>query len=63
VLNRFSVSWTVARVSDPRPEKVLRARNVRVVVEPVDQSGTPNPKTWLNKPLGLSCILSGKELP
>jgi hypothetical protein len=36
VLNRFSVSWTVAAVSDPRPGTTPKARMVTVTVTPVD---------------------------
>ncbi|HYK89349.1 MAG TPA: hypothetical protein VE398_11295 [Acidobacteriota bacterium] len=58
-LNRFKVSWTVSVVSDPRPGKVLSAKQVRVEVRPVDEAGTVNNRVSLNKAVSVTAIFSG----
>jgi type II secretory pathway pseudopilin PulG len=58
VLNRFNVGWTVGAVPDPRPERVLNAKQVTVTVTPIDGLGTPRPRTPLNKVVGVSAIFS-----
>ena len=49
VLNRFSVTWQVSTVVDPRPGKILAARQVVVTVRPVNADDEPNYKAYLNK--------------
>ena len=58
VLNRFSVGWTVGGVTDPRPGRVLHAKQVTVTVTPIDVGGTPQPKGRFNKVVSISVILS-----
>jgi Tfp pilus assembly protein PilV len=56
VLNRFRVSWTVATVTDPRPGKLLKAKQVTVTVVPVDAAGSLNFKARLNKTVTVTAI-------
>ncbi len=55
ILNRFQVTWQVSEVADPRPGKVLKARQVVVTVRPVGAANQPNDKPYLNK----SAIVAG----
>jgi hypothetical protein len=57
-LNIYDVHWTVERVPDPRPGKVLNARLVRATVRPVAADGTANSKPGLNKILSVSTVFS-----
>jgi Tfp pilus assembly protein PilV len=58
VLNRFDVSWTVATVTDPRPGKVLKAKQVVITVVPVNSAGGRNVKASLNKTVTMTAIFS-----
>ncbi len=57
-LNRFSISWTVGALGDPRPGKKLPARQVTVTVAPIDEAGNTNAKTYFNKVVSVTAILS-----
>ncbi len=58
VLNRFSVTWQARTVGDPRPGKTLQARQIVVVVSPVDTAGGANHKAFLNKTTVVAGIFS-----
>ncbi len=55
LLNRFQVTWQVSTVPDPRPGKNLSARQVAVLVRPIDAANQTNDKAYLNK----STIVAG----
>lgn len=57
-LNRFSISWTVSPLRDPRPGKTIPARQVTVTVAPIDEAGNTNNRTSLNKVVSVATILS-----
>ena len=57
-LNRFSLSWTVSAVADPRPGKTIHARQVRVKVTPIQPGGASNSRPALNKILNVTTIFS-----
>lgn len=58
ILNRFSISWQVHPVPDPRPGKALDAKLVTATVSPALADGTTNSKPGMNKILSISTILS-----
>ncbi len=58
VLNRFNVSWTVSAVSDPRPGKIIPARQITVAVTPIDGLANVNNKTPLNKVVSVAAVFS-----
>jgi len=58
VLNRYSVSWTVSTVPDPRPNRTLAAKQVVVTVTPVDAANNNNRRAFLNKIVTVSAIFS-----
>ena len=58
VLNRYSVTWTVSTVSDPRPSRGLNARLVLVTVTPVDAATSAHFRASLNKIVTIPAILS-----
>lgn len=60
VLNRFSISWTIEAVADPRAGVTLKAKLVRVIVTPTDAANTRNLRARLNKAVSISTILSAK---
>jgi prepilin-type N-terminal cleavage/methylation domain-containing protein len=60
VLNRFRVAWTVSEVLDPRPGKVLGAKQVLVTVVPIGSDGAENQKAFLNKVVSVATIFSTK---
>lgn len=55
-LNRFQMVWIVETVQDPRPEKILDARRVRVTVTPVLAGGTVNYRPPFNKILNVTTV-------
>ena len=57
-LNRFSISWFVRPVPDPRPGKILPAMLVEVTIVPADAEGNPNRKMSLNKVVNVTAIFS-----
>jgi type II secretory pathway pseudopilin PulG len=59
-LNRYNVAWKVAMVPDPRPGKVLKARQVTVTVRPIGSGATVNDKASLNKVVNLTTIFSAR---
>jgi competence protein ComGC len=63
VWNRLEIIWTVDDVPDPRPGFHLAARLLTIEVRPVGRTGSPNLKTWLNRELSLSAVLSRWETP
>ena len=59
IVNRFNVDWNVSAVPDPRAGKVLQARQVRVTVTPIQNTGTTtNLKSGLNKVINVTAIFS-----
>jgi prepilin-type N-terminal cleavage/methylation domain-containing protein len=58
VLNYYSLDWTIAEVSDPRPGKALGAKLASVTVVPIHSDGSFNHKTRLNKALSITTIFS-----
>jgi len=61
ILNRFSVTWQVGAVADPRPGKNLIARQVVVTIMPIDAAGGANYRAYLNKAVVVSRILSPRD--
>jgi hypothetical protein len=59
-LNHYSIDWTIAGVSDPRPGKALAARLATVTVSPVHSDGSLNKKSSLNKAISITSILSAR---
>ena len=55
-LNRYSVSWTVASVPDPRAGKTLRAVQVRATVTPIGAGTAENIKVRQNKIINITTI-------
>jgi len=58
VLNRYSITWTVSTVPDPRPNRTLAAKQVVVTVTPVDAADNNNRKAFLNKVVTVSAVFS-----
>jgi len=58
ILNRFSITWDVRPVPDPRAGKTLDAKLVTMTVAPALAGGEMNSKPWMNKILNVSTILS-----
>jgi hypothetical protein len=58
VLNRYSVTWTVSAVPDPRTDRGLNARLVLVTVTPVDAGGGAHFRASLNKIVSVPAIFS-----
>ena len=58
VLNRYSITWEVRPVPDPRAGKTLDAKLLTVTVAPALPGGEMNSKPWMNKILNVSTILS-----
>jgi type II secretory pathway pseudopilin PulG len=61
VLNRFSVSWTVNTVPDPRPGWVLTAIQLSVTVTPVDAANNNNRSAFLNKIVTVTAVFSPRH--
>jgi prepilin-type N-terminal cleavage/methylation domain-containing protein len=61
-LNRFNVGWNVATVPDPRPGRVLNARQVTVTVTPIGQGTTVNSRILLNKVVNVTAIFSARVI-
>lgn len=59
-LNRYNVAWKVAILPDPRPTKILKARQVTVTVTPIGSGATVNRKTPLNKAVNFTTIFSAR---
>jgi prepilin-type N-terminal cleavage/methylation domain-containing protein len=57
-LNRYEVRWTVSIVTDPRPGKVLKAKQVRVHVRPIDNAGAAHDVRSFNKVIYMTSIFS-----
>jgi prepilin-type N-terminal cleavage/methylation domain-containing protein len=57
-LNRYHIYWTVGRILDPRPGRILDARLVQVVVIPIRLDGMENSRPGFNKIFNLSTIFS-----
>ena len=62
VLNRFGISWDVSEVPDPRPGKVIKARQVLITVSPVDDAGNPHFVPSLNKAVMIASVLGMRPL-
>ena len=58
VLNRFSVSWVVGKIADPRPGRSLHARTLRAEVTPVTIDGNANNRQGFNKTLNVMTVMS-----
>jgi Tfp pilus assembly protein PilV len=61
VLNRFSVTWQVSMVADPRPGKSLVARQVVVIVKPINAANGANYRAYLNKAAIVAGIFSPRN--
>jgi type II secretory pathway pseudopilin PulG len=61
-LNRFGVEWTVTRVPDPRPGKLLGAVQVAVKVTPVNQGTASNRRISLNKVVHVTALFSARVM-
>lgn len=61
VLNRFSVTWQVNPVADPRPGRRLTARQIVVLVRPVDAANNANYKAYLNKAALVAGMFSPRD--
>lgn len=57
-LNRFSVTWKIAAVPDPRPKPRLDCRRVDLTVTPALAGGDPNSNPTMNKILSVSTVLA-----
>jgi len=57
VLNNYRVEWNVSSVPDPRPNKILNAKLVRVKVTPSLLGMIENSKPRMNKVLNVTTIL------
>ena len=62
ILNRYSLSWTISSVPDPRPQKAVDAKQVCMTVTPIEAGGTKNYRPAFNKVLTVTTILS-PEMP
>lgn len=60
LLNLYSIIWTVEEVSDPRPERVLKAKKVCVQVRPIREEGIDNVRPLLNKALTITTVMGLK---
>ncbi len=58
ILNRYSIHWRVATVSDPRSGKMLQARRVSTTIAPVNMGGAANNQVGLNKVINVSTVFS-----
>jgi prepilin-type N-terminal cleavage/methylation domain-containing protein len=58
ILNRYNVTWTTSEVADPRPGKILQARQVTVTVIPIQSEAIANIRAPLNKVLNVTTIFS-----
>ncbi len=56
VLNRYSISWQVSTVPDPRGGVFQHARRVTVTVTPVGANGAVNVRAALNKIVHVSSV-------
>jgi Tfp pilus assembly protein PilV len=56
--DRYSVSWVVSVVADPREGARPVARSIRVNVAPSDTGGVDNQKSRLNKRVSVNCVLT-----
>jgi Tfp pilus assembly protein PilV len=57
-VNRYNVQWTVSDVADPRPGKLIKAKQVMVTVTPIGSGTTVNMQTSLNKVITITSIFS-----
>jgi prepilin-type N-terminal cleavage/methylation domain-containing protein len=62
VLNRYSITWTISEVPDPRPGRALRSRRVDVVVLPVDAADNRHYRAFFNKAVTVSTIFGPRRL-
>jgi prepilin-type N-terminal cleavage/methylation domain-containing protein len=58
ILNRYSITWNVSSVPDPRPGKRLDAKLVAITITPTLPGGAANAKPGMNKVLNVSTIFS-----
>ena len=56
ILNRYSITWNVSSVPDPRPGKVLDAKLVAMTITPALPGGAANTKPGMNKVLNVSTV-------
>jgi hypothetical protein len=61
-LNRYSLEWTVTRVPDPRPGKLLAAVQVAMKVTPVGRTTAPNYRASLNKVVHVTAVFSARVM-
>jgi len=57
-MNRYNVEWTVTTIPDPRPGKVIKAKQVRVTVTPIGSGTDVNMQNSLNKVINVSAIFT-----
>jgi prepilin-type N-terminal cleavage/methylation domain-containing protein len=57
VLNRYNINWVIEEVADPRMDKSLDARLVKITITPINHSGEDNSRSPLNKALSMGTIL------
>jgi prepilin-type N-terminal cleavage/methylation domain-containing protein len=58
ILNRYSITWNVSSVPDPRPGKLLDAKLVAMTITPTLPGGAANAKPGMNKVLNVSTVFS-----
>jgi hypothetical protein len=58
LLNSYNVTWDVEEVNDLRQDIVLKAKTVRVQVQPVQEGGSGNIHPLLNKSLSMTTTLA-----
>jgi type II secretory pathway pseudopilin PulG len=61
VMDRFRINWQVSAVSDPRPIKILAAKQVVVVVMPINAANQDNYKAFHNKAAVVAGIFSQRH--
>lgn len=57
-MNRYNVEWVVSSVADPRPGKVIKAKQVRVTVTPIGSGTEVNMQNSLNKVINISALFT-----
>jgi prepilin-type N-terminal cleavage/methylation domain-containing protein len=61
VMDRFRVTWQASALSDPRPGKILVAKQVVVVVRPIDAVNRDNYKAFHNKAVVVAGVFSQRH--
>jgi prepilin-type N-terminal cleavage/methylation domain-containing protein len=58
IVNRYTISWVVNSVSDPRPGKAVDAKRVSVTITPIKAGGAENNRPPFNKTLSVATLFS-----